>query len=80
MYVFIKVTDKWSYVSFGYVEDIYWMFLDIEKDEQKSEESDANSDLQHIQKPVEDRTEIEEINLINDPEVYKEFYKSLNII
>ncbi|PGZ57863.1 hypothetical protein COE58_24240 [Bacillus cereus] len=49
----------------------------LKKDEQKSEESDANSNLQHIQKPVEGPTEIEEKNLINDPEVYEEFYKIL---
>ncbi|HDX9619551.1 TPA: hypothetical protein ROY31_004636 [Bacillus thuringiensis] len=45
----------------------------LKKDEQKSEESD----FQHIHKPVEGPTEIEEKNLINDPEVYEEFYKIL---
>lgn len=49
----------------------------LKKDEQKSEDSDANSNLQHIQKPMEGPTEIEEKNLINDPEVYEEFYKIL---
>ncbi|WOA60298.1 MULTISPECIES: hypothetical protein [Bacillus] len=49
----------------------------LKKNEQKSKEPDGNSDLQQVQKPVEGLTEIEEKNLINDPEVYEEFYKIL---
>ncbi|PFL43547.1 hypothetical protein [Bacillus cereus] len=49
----------------------------LKKDEQKSKGSDGISDPQHIQEPVEGPVEIEEKNLINDPEVYEEFYKIL---
>ncbi|HHT7085256.1 AAA family ATPase [Bacillus anthracis] len=47
------------------------------KKSEKKEEQDGNQQQNLVQKSAEDQTKIEEKNLINDPEVYEEFYKIL---